>query len=163
MRTIEHWIAGTPTAGTSTRSGPVFNPATGERQASVAFAEPAEVDAAVVAAAKAFETWHDASLTRRARLMFAFRDLVERHEEELAGIVADEHGKVLADARGEVVRGREVVEFAFGIPHLLKPSERVPPASSWIAELYADAGLPDGVFNVVHGDKVDVVAVLDNP
>src|SRR6266511_592796 len=216
MRTIEHWIAGTPTAGTSTRSGPVFNPATGERQASVAFAEPAEVDAAVVAAAKAFETWHDASLTRRARLMFAFRDLVERHEEELAGIVADEHGKVLADARGEVVRGREVVEFACGIPHLLKggysdqvsggvdsysfrqplgvcagitpfnfpvmvpmwmhpvaiacgntfvlkPSERDPSASSRIAELYADAGLPDGVFNVVHGDKVAVDAILDHP
>jgi malonate-semialdehyde dehydrogenase (acetylating)/methylmalonate-semialdehyde dehydrogenase len=216
MRTIEHWIAGTPTVGASTRVGPVWNPATGEQQAAVALAEPSDVDAAVAAARKAFETWHDVSLTRRARLMFAFRDLVERHEDELAGLIADEHGKVMADARGEVVRGREVVEFACGIPHLLKgaysdqvsggvdsysfrqplgvcagitpfnfpvmvpmwmhpiaiacgntfvlkPSERDPSASNLVARLYAEAGLPDGVFNVVHGDKVAVDALLDHP
>src|SRR5262249_4015171 len=115
-----HWIAGSPTAGASTRYGPVWDPATGEQRAAVALAEPSDVDAAVAAARKAAETWHDTSLTKRARLMFAFRDLVERHELELAGLIADEPGKVLADARGEVVRGREVVEFACGIPHLLK-------------------------------------------
>jgi malonate-semialdehyde dehydrogenase (acetylating) / methylmalonate-semialdehyde dehydrogenase len=216
MRTIEHWIAGSSTVGASTRFGPVYDPATGERQARVALAEPSDVDGAVAAARKALDTWADTSLTRRARLMFAFRDLVERHEEELAGIIADEHGKVLDDARGEVVRGREVVEFACGIPHLLKggysdqvstgvdsysfrqplgvvagvtpfnfpvmvpmwmhpiaiacgntfvlkPSERDPSASTLIARLYAEAGLPEGVFNVVNGDKVAVDAVLDHP
>jgi malonate-semialdehyde dehydrogenase (acetylating)/methylmalonate-semialdehyde dehydrogenase len=216
MRTIEHWIAGSATVGAATRYGPVWNPATGERQARVALAEPSDVDAAVSAAGKAFESWSDVSLTRRARLMFAFRDLVERHEEELAGVIADEHGKVLDDARGEVVRGREVVEFACGIPHLLKgaysdqvsggvdsysfrqplgvcagitpfnfpvmvpmwmhpvaiacgntfvlkPSERDPSVSTLIARLYAEAGLPEGVFNVVNGDKVAVDAVLDHP
>jgi malonate-semialdehyde dehydrogenase (acetylating) / methylmalonate-semialdehyde dehydrogenase len=216
MRTIEHWIAGSATVGASTRHGPVWNPATGEQQAAVAFAGPSDVDTAVAAARKAFESWQDTSLTRRARLMFAFRDLVERHENELAGLIADEHGKVLADARGEVLRGREVVEFACGIPHLLKgaysdqvssgvdsysfrqplgvcagitpfnfpvmvpmwmhpiaiacgntfvlkPSERDPSASNLVARLYAEAGLPDGVLNVVHGDKVAVDAVLDHP
>jgi malonate-semialdehyde dehydrogenase (acetylating) / methylmalonate-semialdehyde dehydrogenase len=216
MRTIEHWISGTPTAGSSHRYGPVWNPATGEQQARVALAEPSDVDMAVDAARKAFHTWQEASLTTRARLMFAFRDLLERHEDELAGIIADEHGKVLDDARGELVRGREVVEFACGIPTLLKgaysdqvstgvdsysfrqplgvcagitpfnfpamvplwmhpiaiacgntfvlkPSERDPSVSLRIAELYAEAGLPAGVFNVVHGDKVAVDALLDHP
>lgn len=216
MRTVEHWIAGSATTGAATRYGPVWDPATGEQQARVALAEASDVDAAVAAARKAFESWSDASLTRRARLMFAFRDLVERHEEELAGVIADEHGKVLDDARGEVVRAREVVEFACGIPHLLKgaysdqvsggvdsysfrqplgvcagvtplnfpvmvpmwmhpiaiacgntfvlkPSERDPSASTLVAGLYADAGLPDGVFNVVNGDKVAVDAILDHP
>jgi malonate-semialdehyde dehydrogenase (acetylating)/methylmalonate-semialdehyde dehydrogenase len=216
MRTIEHWITGTRTTGTSHRYGAVWNPATGEQQARVALAEPADVDAAVGAARKAFESWQDVSLTRRARLMFAFRNLLERYEDDLAAIIADEHGKVLEDARGEVVRGREVVEFACGIPSLLKgaysdqvssgvdsysfrqplgvcagitpfnfpvmvplwmhpiaiacgntfvlkPSERDPSASVRIAELYAEAGLPDGVFNVVHGDKVAVDTLLDHP
>ncbi|MGH3713388.1 MAG: CoA-acylating methylmalonate-semialdehyde dehydrogenase [Micromonosporaceae bacterium] len=216
MRTIEHWINGSHTPGAATRHAPVWNPATGEQQARVVLAETADVDAAVQAAKKAFEEWRDVSLTRRARVMFAFRDLVERHLDELAQLVADEHGKVLSDAKGEVIRGMEVVEFACGIPQLLKgefsdqvstdvdsysfrqplgvcagitpfnfpamvpmwmhpvaiatgntfvlkPSERDPSASARIAELYAEAGLPDGVFNVVQGDKVAVDALLDHP
>ena len=216
MHTIQHWIAGTETTGASRRHGPVWNPATGTQQAQVALAEPADIDAAVAAAAKAFEEWRDVSLVRRARVMFAFRDLVERHLDDLAELVADEHGKVVSDAKGEVIRGLEVVEFACGIPTLLKgeyseqvstgvdaysfrqplgvcagitpfnfpvmvpmwmhpvaiaagntfvlkPSERDPSASNFIARLYAEAGLPDGVFNVVHGDKTAVDAILDHP
>jgi malonate-semialdehyde dehydrogenase (acetylating)/methylmalonate-semialdehyde dehydrogenase len=94
MRTIQHWIAGSETTGTSARFGPVYDPATGRQQAQVALAERADVDAAVAAAAKAFQEWSQASLTRRARVMFAMRDLVERHVDELAGIVSSEHGKV---------------------------------------------------------------------
>jgi malonate-semialdehyde dehydrogenase (acetylating) / methylmalonate-semialdehyde dehydrogenase len=216
MRTIQHWIAGSETAGSSTRLGPVYNPATGAQQAQVALAGPADVDAAVAAAGKAFDEWRDVSLIRRARVMFALRDLIERHLDQLSGIVADEHGKVFSDAKGEVIRGMEVVEFACGIPALLKgeyseqvstdvdaysfrqplgvcagitpfnfpamvpmwmhpiaiatgntfilkPSERDPSASNLIAQLYADAGLPEGVFNVVHGDKVAVDAILGHP
>jgi malonate-semialdehyde dehydrogenase (acetylating) / methylmalonate-semialdehyde dehydrogenase len=216
MRTIQHWIAGSETTGTSTRFGPVYNPATGAQQAQVALAEPADVDAAVAAATKAFDEWRDVSLIRRARVMFAMRDLVERHLDELAGIVADEHGKVFSDAKGEVIRGLEVIEYACGIPSLLKgeyseqvstdvdaysfrqplgvaagitpfnfpvmvpmwmhpiaiaagnafvlkPSERDPSASNFVARLYAEAGLPDGVFNVVHGDKAAVDAILGQP
>ena len=120
MRTIEHWIGGVQTAGASTRSGPVWNPATGEQGATVAFAEPSDVDAAVQAATKAAQDWRDFSVVRRSRVMFRFRELLERHIDELAGMIADEHGKVVADARGEVVRGLEVVEFACGIPQLAK-------------------------------------------
>ncbi len=216
MRTIQHWIAGSETTGASTRFGPVYNPATGAQQAQVALAEPADVDAAVAAARKAFDEWQDVSLIRRARVMFALRDLIERNLDELSGLVADEHGKVFSDAKGEVIRGLEVVEFASGIPSLLKgefseqvstdvdaysfrqplgvcagitpfnfpvmvpmwmhpvaiatgntfvlkPSERDPSASDFIARLYAEAGLPEGVFNVVHGDKVAVDAILDHP
>ena len=216
MRTIQHWIAGSETTGASTRWGPVWNPATGEQQAQVALAEPADVDAAVAAAAKAWQEWRDVSVIRRARIMFALRDLIERHLDELAELIADEHGKVVSDAKGEVIRGLEVVEYACGIPTLLKgefseqvstdvdaysfrqplgvcagitpfnfpamvpmwmhpiaiaagntfilkPSERDPSASNFIARLYADAGLPEGVFNVVHGDKVAVDAILDHP
>jgi malonate-semialdehyde dehydrogenase (acetylating)/methylmalonate-semialdehyde dehydrogenase len=216
MRTIPHWIAGSETTGASTRFGPVYNPATGAQQAQVVLAEPADVDAAVQAAAKAFDGWRDASLTRRARVMFAMRDLIERHTDELSEMIADEHGKVFSDAKGEVTRGMEVVEYACGIPTLLKgeyseqvstdvdaysfrqplgvcagitpfnfpamvpmwmhpiaiatgntfvlkPSERDPSASNLIARLYAEAGLPEGVFNVVHGDKVAVDTILDHP
>ncbi|MGH3341690.1 MAG: CoA-acylating methylmalonate-semialdehyde dehydrogenase [Carbonactinosporaceae bacterium] len=216
MKTIEHWIGGKTTGSTSGRRGPVWNPATGERQAEVALAGRADVDAAVHAARAAFAEWGDGSLTRRARLLFRFRDLLERYEDDLVAIVSREHGKVPADARGEVVRGREVAEFACGIPQLLKgeysdqvsggvdsysfrqplgvcagitpfnfpvmvplwmhpvaiacgntfvlkPSERDPSASNLVAELYAEAGLPDGVFNVVHGDREAVDAVLDHP
>jgi malonate-semialdehyde dehydrogenase (acetylating)/methylmalonate-semialdehyde dehydrogenase len=216
MRTIQHWIAGSETVGASRRYGPVYNPATGQQQAQVALAETADVDAAVAAAAKAFEEWREVSLTRRARVMFALRDLVERHIDELSAIIADEHGKVTSDARGEVTRGMEVIEYACGIPTLLKgeyseqvssdvdsygfrqplgvcagitpfnfpvmvpmwmhpiaiatgntfvlkPSERDPSAANFIARLYAEAGVPDGVFNVVHGDKVAVDAILDHP
>ncbi|MGH8892666.1 MAG: CoA-acylating methylmalonate-semialdehyde dehydrogenase [Actinomycetes bacterium] len=216
MRKIEHWIGGAETTGSSTRTAPVWNPATGVQQAEVVLAEPADVDAAVQAGRKAFDEWREVSVVRRARIMFAFRDLVERHSAELARLVTDEHGKVVSDALGEVTRGLEVVEFACGIPHLLKgdfseqvstdvdsysfrqplgvvagitpfnfpvmvpmwmhpvaiaagnafllkPSERDPSASNFIAQLYADAGLPDGVYNVVHGDKVAVDAILDHP
>ncbi|TDB80762.1 CoA-acylating methylmalonate-semialdehyde dehydrogenase [Micromonospora sp. KC721] len=216
MRTIQHWIDGAATAGVSHRTAPVFNPATGVPQAEVLLAEEADVRAAVAAAARAFEDWQDASLSRRTGILFAFRQLMYDHLDELAGIVSDEHGKVLADARGEVQRGLEVVEFACGIPQLLKgdysdqvsggvdsytfrqplgvvagitpfnfpvmvpswmhpvaiacgntfvlkPSERDPSASLLVARLWAQAGLPDGVFNVVHGDKVAVDALLDAP
>src|SRR5579864_5890757 len=114
MRNIQHWIAGSETSGASTRFGPVWDPATGAQQAQVALAEPADVDAAVAAAAKAFDSWRDVSLVRRARVMFAMRDLVDRHLDRLAEIVSDEHGKVFSDAKGEVIRGLEVVEYAAG-------------------------------------------------
>ena len=216
LRAIQHRIGGVATAGASTRMAAVYDPATGHRQAEVLLAERADVDAAVQAARTAFERWGDVSLTRRARVMFAFRNLVEKHTDELARLVASEHGKVVDDAKGEVIRGLEVVEYACGLPQLLKgefsdqvstdidaysfrqplgvcagitpfnfpvmvpmwmhpmaiamgntfllkPSERDPSASNFIAELYAEAGLPDGVFNVVHGDKVAVDALLDHP
>src|ERR1700753_957192 len=215
MRTIPHWIAGSETTRASTRYGAVWNPATGEQQAQVALAEPSDVDAAVAAARKAFEEWRDVSLIRRARVMFALRDLIEKNLTELSELIAHEHGTVVSDARGEVIRGLEVVEFACGIPTLLKgeyseqvstdvdawsfrqplgvcaritpfnvpsmvpmwmhpiaiaagntfilkPSERDPSASNFFARLYAEAGLPEGVFNAVHGDKVAVDAILDH-
>ena len=194
----------------------MWNPATGVQQAEVLLAEPADVDAAVAAARDAFAEWSEASLSRRAKVMFAFRQLLNANVERLARVVSAEHGKVLEDAKGEVLRGLEVVEFACGIPQLLKgehsdqvssgvdawsfrqplgvcagitpfnfpamvpmwmhplaiacgnafvlkPSERDPSASNLVADLYAEAGLPDGVFNVVHGDKVAVDALLDHP
>jgi malonate-semialdehyde dehydrogenase (acetylating)/methylmalonate-semialdehyde dehydrogenase len=215
-RTIRHRIGGEETSGASSRTSPVFDPATGEVQAEVVLAEPGDVDAAVAAAREAFAEWSQASLSRRAKIMFAFRELLNANVEELARIVSSEHGKVLEDAKGEVLRGLEVVEFACGIPHLLKgeysdqvsttvdaysfrqplgvcagitpfnfpamvpmwmhpvaiacgntfvlkPSERDPSASNFVAGLYAEAGLPAGVFNVVHGDKVAVDALLDHP
>jgi malonate-semialdehyde dehydrogenase (acetylating)/methylmalonate-semialdehyde dehydrogenase len=215
-RTIRHRIAGEETTGASSRTAPVWDPATGEQQAEVLLAEPADVDAAVTAARAAFEEWPEASLSRRAKVMFAFRELLAANVEELARVVSSEHGKVLEDAKGEVSRGLEVVEFACGIPQLLKgeysdqvsttvdawsfrqplgvcagitpfnfpamvpmwmhpvaiacgnsfvlkPSERDPSASNLVAELYREAGLPAGVFNVVHGDKVAVDALLDHP
>ena len=202
--------------GASGRSGPVFDPATGEQTAEVSFASVDEVDATVRSASEAFEQWSASSLSSRAKALFAFRELVNSHLEELAVVVSDEHGKVISDARGEVQRGLEVVEFACGIPQLLKgeysdqvstgvdmfsyrqplgvvcgitpfnfpamvpmwmypiaiacgntfvlkPSERDPSASLLIAELWAEAGLPDGVFNVVNGDKVAVDALLEHP
>src|SRR6476646_47789 len=154
-RTIQHWIAGSETTGASTRWGPVWNPATGEQQAQVALAEPADVDAAVAAASKAWQEWRDVSVIRGARVMFALRDLSDRRLDEISVLVADEHGKVVSDAKGEVIRGLEVVEYACGIPTLLK--------GEFSEQLYADAGLPEGVFNVVHGDKVAVDAILDHP
>jgi malonate-semialdehyde dehydrogenase (acetylating)/methylmalonate-semialdehyde dehydrogenase len=216
LTTIEHWIGGSFTSGAATRRSAVYNPATGHQQHEVVLAEPSDVDAAVAAAKAAFETWSDASLSRRTKIMFNFRELVNSRTKELAEIVSDEHGKVLSDAAGEVQRGLEVIEFACGIPQLLKgeysdqastgvdvfsfreplgvcagitpfnfpamvpmwmypvaiacgntfvlkPSERDPSASNYIAELWREAGLPDGVFNVVHGDKVAVDAILDHP
>jgi malonate-semialdehyde dehydrogenase (acetylating)/methylmalonate-semialdehyde dehydrogenase len=216
MTTIEHWIGGAFTRGASTRTGSVFNPATGEAQKQVMLAETSDVDAAVSAAAKAFETWGDSSLSQRSKVMFRLRELLCKHEDEMAKLISSEHGKVVEDARGEIIRGREVVEYACGIADvlkgsysdqvsrgvdvfnfrqplgvcagitpfnfpimvpmwmhpiaiatgntfILKPSERDPSVSNLIAELYAEAGLPDGVFNVVHGDKTAVDAILDHP
>ncbi|MDS0140435.1 MULTISPECIES: CoA-acylating methylmalonate-semialdehyde dehydrogenase [unclassified Amycolatopsis] len=216
MNTIEHWINGTATPAGSTRTAPVYDPATGRRQASVLLGEASDVDTAVTAAAKAFESWGNSSLSQRTKVMFAFRELLVQHEDELARIISAEHGKAIEDARGEIVRGREVVEYACGIADalkgsfsdqvsrdvdvhdfrqplgvvagitpfnfpimvplwmhpiaiatgntfVLKPSERDPSASNFVARLYAEAGLPDGVFNVVHGDKTAVDAILDHP
>jgi len=215
LRTIRHWIDGKPAIGDSPRTAPVWNPATGVQQAEVALAGVADVDAAVRAAAAAFVTWGRSSLSARTKVLFAFRELVNTHTQELAEIISDEHGKVVSDARGEVQRGLEVIEFACGVPTLLKgdysdevsagvdvfsfrqplgvcagitpfnfpamvpmwmhpvaiacgntfvlkPSERDPGASMLVAELWAEAGLPDGVFNVVHGDRVAVDALLDH-
>ena len=216
MRTIEHWIGGKPTSGTPSGTAPVWDPATGIQQAEVVLGSAADVDEAVRVAAAAFGEWSQASLSRRAKVLFAFRELATARAGELAELVSAEHGKVLSDARGEVDRGLEVVEFACGIPHLLKgsfsdqastdvdvfsfrsplgvvagitpfnfpvmvpmwmhpvaiacgntfilkPSERDPSPSQLVAELWQEAGLPDGVFNVVQGGKEVVDALLDNP
>jgi malonate-semialdehyde dehydrogenase (acetylating) / methylmalonate-semialdehyde dehydrogenase len=216
VRTVTHWIGGKPATGTSTRTSPVWNPATGEQQAEVLLAGVADVDTAVQAAASAFTTWSQSSLSQRTKVLFTFRELVNNRINDLAEIISDEHGKVVSDARGEVQRGLEVVEFACGIPTLLKggysdqvstgvdvfsfreplgvcagitpfnfpamvpmwmhpvaiacgntfvlkPSERDPSASQLVAELWAEAGLPDGVFNVINGDKEAVDALLDHP
>jgi malonate-semialdehyde dehydrogenase (acetylating) / methylmalonate-semialdehyde dehydrogenase len=216
MRTIGHWIGGKPTTGTPGGTAPVWDPATGVQQAEVVLGSVADVEEAVEVAAAAFQEWSQASLSRRAKALFAFRELATARAGELAELVSAEHGKVLSDARGEVERGLEVVEFACGIPHLLKgsysdqastdvdvysfrqplgvvagitpfnfpvmvpmwmhpvaiacgntfvlkPSERDPSASMLVAELWQEAGLPDGVFNVVQGGKEVVDALLDNP
>ncbi|MET0930477.1 MAG: CoA-acylating methylmalonate-semialdehyde dehydrogenase, partial [Aeromicrobium sp.] len=216
MTQYNHYIGGQSFQGESDRFGDVFDPARGVAKSQVRLATAGDVDAAVASAAKAFETWGESSVTARSRIMFDFRQLLVEHEDELAAIISSEHGKTLDDAKGEVVRGREVVEFAAGIPQLLKgeysdsvsggvdshtfrqplgvvagitpfnfpimvplwmhpvaiatgntfilkPSERVPGASDLVARLYTKAGLPDGVFNVVHGDKVAVDAILEHP
>ena len=120
MRTINHWINGRTVDTEPERTGAVYDPATGQQTARVAYATGDDVDAAVRAAQAAYPAWRDTSVVRRARVMFAFRDLLERHRDELARIIASEHGKVVPDAVGEVQRGLEVVEVACGIPHLLK-------------------------------------------
>ena len=213
---IPHWIGGTRVEGTSGRSGPVFDPAAGRQSGSVDLASVEEVDAAVRSAAEAFPAWRATSLARKAELFFEIRELFHRNREELAKLLTAEHGKVFSDALGEVARGLEVIEFACGIPTLLKgefseqastgidvysirqplgvvagitpfnfpamvpmwmwapalacgncfvlkPSEKDPSASLLAAELLKHAGLPDGVFNVVHGDKVAVDALLEHP
>ena len=118
--TISHWIDGKPAAGLGTRAGDVYDPATGEVTARVTFASEEDVEAAVAAARAAFPAWRDASLARRTAVLFAFREILHARKDELAAIITAQHGKVLADAAGEVQRGLEVVEFACGIPHLLK-------------------------------------------
>ena len=216
MDTITHWIGGASWTGASDRSGPVFNPATGQQTAAVEFADEAAVDAAVSTAKAAFTEWGRSPVTRRQNIMFAFRELVASRRLDMAKLLTAEHGKTLDDALGEVQRGLEVVEFACNIAHLLKgeyseqvstgvdtftirqplgvvagitpfnfptmvpmwmypiaiacgntfilkPSEKDPSASNLAAELFAEAGLPDGVFNVVHGDKVAVDALLTHP
>ncbi|MEU6260780.1 CoA-acylating methylmalonate-semialdehyde dehydrogenase [Streptomyces sp. NPDC047043] len=216
MTTIPHWINGSPAAGDGSQTAPVFNPATGQEQARVVLGGATDVDTAVQAASAAFETWSESSLTQRTQVMFAFRQLLLDHEEELGRIISAEHGKTVDDARGEITRGREVVEFACGLgdalkgsfsdqvsrgvdvhnfrrplgvvagitpfnfpamvplwmhpiaiatgnTFILKPSERDPSAANFVADLYQQAGLPDGVFNVVHGGKDAVDAILTHP
>jgi malonate-semialdehyde dehydrogenase (acetylating)/methylmalonate-semialdehyde dehydrogenase len=216
MKIIAHWIGGSPVSTASDRLAPVWNPTTGEQQAWVALAGKAEVDAAVKSASEAFQLWSQVSLSKRTKVLFAFRELVNAHVREIAEAICDEHGKVISDAAGEVQRGLEVVEFACGIPTLLKgsysdqvssgvdvfsfreplgvvagitpfnfpamvpmwmfpvaiacgntfvlkPSERDPSAALILARLFAEAGLPEGVLNVVHGDRLAVDALLDHP
>jgi malonate-semialdehyde dehydrogenase (acetylating) / methylmalonate-semialdehyde dehydrogenase len=216
MEILEHWVGGAAFSGTSTRTGPVYNPALGEVQREVRLASEADVAAAVATAKAAFPTWSEASLNKRQGVMFAFRELLNARKSELADILTSEHGKVTSDALGEIARGLEVVEFATGIPQLskgeysenvstgvdvysirqalgvvgiispfnfpamvplwffpvaiaagntvvLKPSEKDPSAAIWMAQLLTEAGLPDGVFNVVHGDKESVDALLTHP
>ncbi len=213
---ISHWIDGGRVEGASGRSGHVYNPAVGVQTGEVDFASTEEVDAAVQAARRAFEGWRAMSLSRRTELFFRIRELVHDHVEDIARILTLEHGKVLSDAKGEVARGLEVIEYCCGVPELLKgsyseqastgidvysirqplgvvagitpfnfpamvpmwmwapaiacgntfvlkPSEKDPSASLFTAELLKEAGLPDGVFNVVHGDKVAVDAILEHP
>jgi malonate-semialdehyde dehydrogenase (acetylating)/methylmalonate-semialdehyde dehydrogenase len=213
---IGHYIDGQPRACGGGRHAPVFNPATGEQSGQVCLGTPADLEAAVGAARRAWPGWAATPPLRRAAVMFAFRELLVRHLDELCALVSAEHGKVLADAKGEIARGIEVVEFAAGIPHLLKgevtenigtdidswslrqplgivagitpfnfpamvpmwmfpiaiacgnafilkPSERDPSASLFLARLLKEAGLPDGVFNVVQGDKEVVDAILEHP
>ncbi|WP_104174003.1 CoA-acylating methylmalonate-semialdehyde dehydrogenase [Arthrobacter sp. Y81] len=215
MNIVEHWINGSYVPA-GERTAPVTNPATGKVTAQVALASTEDSNAAIAAAKAAFPAWRDTSLARRTQVLFAFRELLNSRKDELAAIITSEHGKVLDDALGEVTRGQEVVEFACGIPHLLKgsytenastkvdvhsirqalgpvavispfnfpamvpmwffplaiaagntviikPSEKDPTAANWMAELWKEAGLPDGVFNVLHGDKVAVDALLTHP
>jgi malonate-semialdehyde dehydrogenase (acetylating)/methylmalonate-semialdehyde dehydrogenase len=216
MLCLDHWIAGRRDHGASDRAGSVYNPATGETTGEVPFATPADVDRAVAAARDAFPAWSRTGLGKRTTILFAFRELVRQHADELATLIVREHGKVLADARGEVQRGLEVAEFACGIPQLLKgefsenvstgvdsyslrqplgvvagitpfnfpvmvpmwmfpiaiaagntfvlkPSEKDPSPSLRLGELWRDAGLPNGVFNVIHGDRVAVDRLLEHP
>ncbi|MEV0851939.1 CoA-acylating methylmalonate-semialdehyde dehydrogenase [Nocardia fluminea] len=216
MQSIGHWIDGKSVSGSSETTAPVTNPATGAVTGELALANVADTRAAIDAATVAFASWRDSSLTRRTQVLFRFRELLSERRTELAAVITAEHGKVAADALGEVTRGLEVVEFACGVPHLLKggfsenastevdiysirqplgpvaiiapfnfpamvpmwffplaigagntvvlkPSEKDPSAALWLARLWQEAGLPDGVFNVVQGDKVAVDELLDNP
>ena len=213
---VSHWINGRLVEGTSGRRGDVYDPATGVLARHVDFASADEVAAAVAAARAAFPGWRATSLSKRTDILFKIRNLVEAHRHELAAHLTAEHGKVPSDALGEIARGLENLEFACGIPNLLKggfteqastgvdvyqirqplgvvagitpfnfpamvpmwmfataiacgntfilkPSEKDPSASIFMAELLKEAGLPDGVFNVVHGDKVAVDAILEHP
>jgi len=214
--TITHWVNNEIFAGASSATSPVTNPATGAVTGEVALANVDDARAVIDVAAAAYPAWRDTSLAKRTQILFAFRELLNARKEELAAIITSEHGKVLSDALGEVSRGQEVVEFACGIPHLLKggftenastnvdvysvrqplgvvgvispfnfpamvpmwffpvaiatgntvvlkPSEKDPSASLWLAKLWADAGLPPGVFNVLQGDKTAVAELLTNP
>ncbi|WP_374665303.1 CoA-acylating methylmalonate-semialdehyde dehydrogenase [Ramlibacter sp.] len=216
LASIEHWIGGRVVPGQSGRRADVFNPSTGRVSGQVALANASEVDRAVAAAQAAFPAWADTPPIRRARVMFKFLELLNQHRDELAHLITAEHGKVFTDAQGEVTRGIDIVEFACGIPQLLKgdytdqvstgidnwtmrqplgvvagitpfnfpvmvpmwmypvaiaagncfvlkPSPLDPSASLRMAELLKEAGLPDGVFNVVQGDKDAVDALLAHP
>ena len=213
---VNHWIDGREYPSTSGRTAPIYDPALGIETKRVALANNVEIEAAIAAAKRAFPLWRDTSLAKRQAIIFNFRELLNARKSELAEIITSEHGKVLSDALGEITRGQEVVEFAVGIPHLLKgfytenastgvdvysirqplgvvgiispfnfpamvpmwffpiaiasgntvilkPSEKDPSASLWIAQLWKEAGLPDGVFNVLNGDKESVDGLLDSP
>ena len=216
LRRVSHWIGGKPVESQSGHSGTVWNPATGQPQASVDFASEDEVDGAVAAAKAAFPEWRATPLSRRSEILFRFRELIDTNRNEIARFLTSEHGKIFADASGEVARGLENVEFACGVPNLLKgeyseqasrgvdvyqirqplgvvagitpfnfpamvpmwmfanaiacgntfvlkPSERDPSVSLFVAELWQRAGLPDGVFNVVQGDRTAVNRLLEHP
>ncbi|MCK8432945.1 CoA-acylating methylmalonate-semialdehyde dehydrogenase [Streptomyces sp. D2-8] len=216
MKTITHWIDGKPVEGTSGRFGPVYNPASGAQEKQVAFASVDEVDAAVASAKAAFESWGESSLAKRTAILFKYRELLDAHRDEIAGLITAEHGKVHSDALGEVARGMEIVELACGISvqlkgelstqvstrvdvasirqplgvvagitpfnfpamvpmwmfplaiacgntFVLKPSEKDPSASYRLAELATEAGLPEGVLNIVQGDKTAVDRILEHP
>jgi len=216
VRNIAHWIDGKLFAGTSGNTAPVTNPATGAVTGQVALANVADARAAIAAAAAAFPAWRDTSLSNRTQILFRFRELLNERKHEAAKLITAEHGKVLSDALGEISRGQEVVEFACGMPHLLKgamtenastnvdvsslrqplgpvgiispfnfpamvpmwffpiaiaagntvvlkPSEKDPSTALWLAQLWAEAGLPAGVFNVLQGDKAAVDELLENP
>ena len=216
MNHISHWINGAVVAGTSGRSGAVFNPATGVQTSTVDFASVQEIDSAVAAATAALPAWRTTNLSRRAEIMFNIRNLVQSNRNEIAAMLSAEHGKVITDALGEIARGLENIEFACGIPHLLKgsyseqaatgvdvysirqplgvvagitpfnfpamvpmwmfasaiacgntfilkPSEKDPSVALFLADLLKQAGVPDGVFNVINGDKVAVDRLLEHP
>ena len=216
MKVVNHWIGGREYDVVPDRLGDVYDPATGERTAQVAFADPGVVDTAVGTAKSAYQEWRNSSMMQRAKILFAYRDLVEEHLQDIVTAITSEHGKVRSDALGEINKGLEVVEFACGIPHLLKgefsenvsrevdsysirqplgvvagitpfnfpamvpmwmypvaiacgnsfilkPSEKDPSTANLLAELFGKAGLPGGVFQVVHGDKVVVDALLGHP
>ncbi len=213
---VNHWIDGKEFISTSSRTAPVYDPALGIETKRVALANKSEIDAAIACAKKAFPAWRDASLAKRQSVIFNFRELLNARKSELAEIITSEHGKVISDALGEITRGQEVVEFATGIPHLLKgfysenvstgvdvystrqplgvvavispfnfpamvpmwfypialaagncvilkPSEKDPSAAIWMAQILKEAGLPDGVFNVLNGDKESVDGLLTHP
>jgi len=215
MRLIEHFVGGKIITGKSDRKSKIFNPATGEQESEVRLASKSDLDQAVEVATKAFETWSLKPALQRARVMFKFKELIEKNSDELTKLIVSEHGKVYEDARGSLTRGLEVVEFACGIPNLLKgdfsenvgtnvdswsmrqplgvvagitpfnfpamvpmwmfpiaiacgntfilkPSEKDPSCPMRLAELLTEAGLPEGVFNVVNGDKESVDAILEN-
>ena len=214
--TVNHWINGAEFVSQSGRTAPVYDPALGVESKRVALANDAEIKAAIASAKAAYPAWRDTSLAKRQQILFSFRELLNSRKGELAEIITSEHGKVLSDALGEITRGQEVVEFAVGIPHLLKgfytenassgvdvysirqplgvvgiispfnfpamvpmwffpiaiaagntvvmkPSEKDPSASIWIAKLWKEAGLPDGVFNVLNGDKEAVDGLINSP
>ena len=215
MKTIQHFVGGKNFSGNSKRTGKVFNPATGEQSAEVKLANSEDIDKTVDTAKKAFDSWSNKPPLQRARVMFKFKELIEKNSEELTKIIVSEHGKVFEDAKGSLTRGLEVVEYACGIPQMLKgeftenvgsnvdswsvrqplgvcagitpfnfpamvpmwmfpmaiacgntfilkPSEKDPSCSIRLAELLKEAGLPDGVFNVVNGDKEAVDALINN-
>ena len=215
MKLVPHWINGSAVQSKSGREGQVFDPALGQQNKSVGFANQDEINQTIAAAKAAFPGWRDTSVTKRQQVLFSFRELLNAKKSELAAIITSEHGKVLSDALGEITRGQEVVEFACGLPHLLtgsysenastnvdvyslnqplgvvgiispfnfpamvpmwffpvaiaagntvvlKPSEKDPSAAIWMAELWKEAGLPDGVFNVLNGDKEAVDGLLNH-